>query len=148
MTDRKTLDKAREYAQWMIDNTPRHHQSKALAAAEVIQSLPDEWVDAKELRKLLDKWEGCEITSDAHLLYRELEALLPAPEPASPRPEDVPVGEPWQVEVGGKDCIGYRNDTDGKIPWLVVHRNSQDFDYLFDSSVTLVARLVPEQGEA
>lgn len=70
-----------------------------------------------------------------------------APESASPCPEDVPVGEPWQVETYGQAAIGYRNDPESRICWAVVYRDEAGHDWMYDSDVTLIARLVPETTE-
>lgn len=40
-------------------------------------SLSDTYVDAEKLQEVIDKWGSRKITSDAHLLYREVKALLP-----------------------------------------------------------------------
>lgn len=79
MTDKHTLDLAR---QWAADvDADRHTLSQDTidAAADLISSLPDTIVDGDKLREVLDKWEGRKITSDLYTLYCEVEALLPAP---------------------------------------------------------------------
>lgn len=69
------------------------------------------------------------------------------PESSSSRPEGVPVGEAWQVEVNGRAAIGYRNDPEDMICWTVVYRDEADHDWMHDGDVTLIARLVPETNE-
>lgn len=64
-----------------------------------------------------------------------------------PRPEGVPVGEPWQVEIDGETAIGFRNDPEDRWPWCVTYEVNSRSDWLGDSDVTLIARLVPETTE-
>lgn len=62
---------------------------------------------------------------------------------SSPRPEDVPAGEAWQVEVRGDRAAGFRNSPSC---WVVVYQNQNSFDYMHDADITLVARLTPERA--
>lgn len=77
MTTNPDLDQARE---WAKPVRPGHHP-EAVAAARVIVSLPDEWIDADKLRELVEAWGQRFITSDADLLLSDLRALLPTPTP-------------------------------------------------------------------
>ena len=83
MTDRKTLDKAREWAEW-ADRKLGIAESHlyAHAAADLIQSLPNEWVDADKLREALD-WRDSKPSGDDYdgEFYDRLRALVPAPKP-------------------------------------------------------------------
>lgn len=131
--------------EWGYPEDNAESAADALAAAGVLApDLPDEWVDAKELREMIDK-----LREDGHYvsenLADELEAILPTP--PTPRPEDVPVGEPWLLEVDGRVAIGFRNDPETALCWMVMFRDDDDQAYLFDSDATLVARLVPETTE-
>lgn len=248
--NRRTLDLAREWAGDEKANW-RTQSRNARAAVEVIQSLPDEWVNAGKVRERMETYEhardgntkGSEGWIINHLMVSNLESLLPDPaprtmeeiewddeehpymeavtvsgrrlillapmgntavsentilvaepdggvpvlvpaeglsptgryarlslpddvkqvmeesvedykagrfvdfdttEPATPRPEDVPVGEAWQVEIDGRAAVGYRNDPHDGIPWTAVYRDTAEHDWLFDSEVALVTRLVPE----
>lgn len=78
MTDKNTLNLAREWAEF-VRETPSSYSEIAVAAADIISSLPDITVDGDKLREVIEKWKGREITSDAYLLYHRVEALLPAP---------------------------------------------------------------------
>lgn len=69
------------------------------------------------------------------------------PESAAPRPEDVPVGEPWQVEIDGQTAIGYRNDPEDGLCWVAVCRDDSGLHWMYDEDVTLISRLVPEDAE-
>lgn len=228
------LDLAREWAEWVHDNPEIYSgtSDRARAAADLISSLPDEWVDAGKLRETIEfhrdrwphgaeedlesllpappaprtmaeiEWDDAEhhlaeataawtegTTSEVVMLhrygdkiavcqpeptymgFRELNPAIltptgrkyrlepeddtptssaedkPAPESATPRPEDVPVGEPWQVEAFGKVAIGYRNDPENEVCWAIVYRDDASHGWLNDDYVTLTARLVPETTE-
>lgn len=226
MINRKTLEKARDWAR----STTGVAMTEVRAAEEVIESLPDSWIDADKLRAVLEEWEYEPADpAHAHKFFRAVEALLPAPrtmdeiewddehqgleavyqagsrwesvvrmlcpmehnghdgivcveksgrvfvpylrdltplpgtqidltptstiedkpapKPASPRPEDVPVGEPWQVEVDGQAAIGYRSDSEARLCWAVVYRDDFGHAWLYDRDVTLIARLAPETTE-
>lgn len=225
------LDLARQWAADIDADRQVLSQDTIDAAADLIKALPDSWVDAKELRKVIDKWDFSNISSGEvvdmmrnllpvpkprtladvkwddeehtymealtisgrrHILLAPMgntavsentilvaghdggvpflvpaEGLIPTgryarltlpdeedsepvedtPEPERTRPEDVAVDEPWQVEANGKAAVGYRNDPEGRICWSVMYRDSVDHDFLRDSDVTLIARLVPEATE-
>lgn len=79
MTDKHTLDLARQWAADVDADRQALSQDTIDAAADLISSLPDTIVDGDKLREVLDKWEGRKITSDLYTLYCEVEALLPAP---------------------------------------------------------------------
>ena len=148
LIDKEKLKRAQEWADQAseIAQYSPTMPERAKAAAEVIKSLPDTIVDSEKLREWRDKHKGS-ISSNGLV---DLEALLPAPptpESASPRPEDVPVGEPWQVEVDGKAAIGCRNDPAANLPWTLVHQDKPWFDYPSDEDITLLHRLVPETTE-
>lgn len=224
MTNKKALDLARQWAADIDADRQTLSQDTIDAAADLILSLPDSWVDAKELRKVIDRWdfsnisagevvdmmrnllpvpkprtladvkwddeehtymEALTISGRRHILLAPMgntavsentilvaghdggvpflvpaEGLFPTgryarlalpdedtPEPERTRPEDVPVGEPWQVEVDGLAAIGYRNDPNHSLGWSVVYRDVANHDFLRDSDVTLIARLVPEPAE-
>ena len=61
-----------------------------------------------------------------------------------PRPEDVPAGDPWMVLSEGREAIGYRNDPGGSIPWVITYQDCLEFEYCYDSDITLVSRMAPE----
>ena len=53
-----------------------------LAAVEVIQSLPDQWINADRVREVLDMWAGNPSpTSDEVAVLNDFEALLTPPLP-------------------------------------------------------------------
>lgn len=55
------IDQAREWAEW-ADKKRGMMDGGAIAAVEVIKSLPDQWIDAKELRGIYDRYRASEIT--------------------------------------------------------------------------------------
>lgn len=71
------LDQAREWAKTAL-NTPNKFP-KGRAAAEVINALPDEWIDADKLREALD-WRDSKPSGDDYdgEFYDRLRALLAA----------------------------------------------------------------------
>lgn len=76
MINRKTLEKARDWAR----STTGVAMKEVRAAEEVIESLPDSWIDADELRAVLEEWEYEPADpAHAHKFFRAVEALLPAP---------------------------------------------------------------------
>lgn len=113
MTDCKNLDLAREWAEWMHDNPDVYGgtSDRARAAADLISSLPDEWVSADELR---------EVVADHHIdmsegLVEALGALLPAPTPptlADMTPEERAECQWMQAEVDGRVYEGRAVITD------------------------------------
>lgn len=64
-------------------------------------------------------------------------------EPALPRPEDVPAGEPWIVQHEGLEWVGVRAN-DFRIPWSITNMDGLDYRDVDDAEITLVSRLVPE----
>lgn len=64
------------------------------------------------------------------------------PEPAQPRPEDVPKGEYWLIEHrrSGKRGPAQRDELHSAVPWSPTFGAIR----LPDSDITLVSRLVPE----
>lgn len=96
MTTNLDLDQAREWAKTAI-NTPNKFP-KGRAAAKVIQSLPDEWIDAENL-------------ADEGRLMLEL-----------PEPQTFPNGErEWYTLSGWVNL-----DTDGKITIVYDERDEDD----------------------
>lgn len=63
-----------------------------------------------------------------------------------PRPEDVPVGEVWEVEaVGYGKWAGTRsNPGNTNSPWTLIRVDSCDYYWAKDDQVTPVRRLVPD----
>lgn len=84
MTTNPNLDLAREWAQLV---GPGAASNIGRAAAEVITSLPDEWIDADKLREVIEGWR----TTTNQTMHRvdktyksaaaDIEALLPTPQP-------------------------------------------------------------------
>lgn len=79
MTD---LDKAREWAQWAeVKLGIAESHAYALAAAEIIQSLPDQWVDAEKLQEIADdmsNWSipGLRDTTDSVRLSQMMDGFI------------------------------------------------------------------------
>lgn len=71
MTD---LDKAREWAEAVGGHEDL--MSKPRAAVEVIQSLPNQWIDAEKLRGVVSKYEGNTYISE---IVQDFADLLPVP---------------------------------------------------------------------
>lgn len=66
-------------------------------------------------------------------------------EPALPRPEDVPAGEPWKVLRDGHEWVGTREESrDNIYPWALARFDGADCGMANDVDITLVSRLVPE----
>lgn len=106
----------------------RHHQH--------ITPLPD-------LPKL--EWPGSHADTITAESVDDMQASRVADfEPALPRPEDVPEGEPWIVQHEDREWVGCRNDPGTRLPWLVIRRDESQFDYCYDTDITLVSRLVRE----
>ena len=63
-----------------------------------------------------------------------------------PRPQDVPVGEVWEVEaVGYGKWAGTRsNPGNSNAPWTLIRVDSSDYYWANDDQVTLIRRLVPD----
>jgi|LSQX01.1.fsa_nt_gb hypothetical protein len=74
-------DKLAQAREWAKYGKPGH-QPETVAAAEVINALPDEWIDADDLREALD-WIDSKPFGDDYdgEFYDRLRALLPAPTP-------------------------------------------------------------------
>ena len=71
--------------EWANDNIKAGYfptGERIMAAAAVIQSLPDEWIDAEKVRVLLDRWAANPFpTSDEVAVLNDVEALLAPPLP-------------------------------------------------------------------
>lgn len=88
MTTNPDLDQAREWAEYLTAQRTIYGDKvvEARAAAEVINSLPDEWVDADKLRDVIDEQlsnyphgtAGHHVTEE---IACKLEALFPDPQP-------------------------------------------------------------------
>jgi hypothetical protein len=83
MTDRKTLDQAREWAEHAKTLDEMSVWPTARAAAEVIQSLPDEIIDGAKLREILKDHHPSKGGIVNMRLWESLTSLLP--KPADPR---------------------------------------------------------------
>ena len=143
----KNLDLAREWAEWSKAVDQGHPHTPATAAAEVILSLPDRWYDADKVREaIIDQIanypQGTVGRHVAEEIAGKLQTLL---DPTQPRPEDVPAGEVWIVQHDDREWIGRRSDSWNKYPWLVIGRGHHDFDYCYDTDITLISHLVPEE---
>lgn len=86
------LDQARIWAEGDFDQEYIHAGPRA--AAEVIQSLPDQWIDADKLQEVIADWGNREVTSDAYTLYRQVLALLSTPT-LPPLPKKTMEGVKW-----------------------------------------------------
>lgn len=75
MIDREKLEQARAWAR----ATTGVSMKEVYAAEEVIQSLPDGWVGADTLRKLVEDWRTDCPAGDGPKILDDLESLLPAP---------------------------------------------------------------------
>ena len=90
MTTNPDLDQAREWAESV--SKIEDLMPATSAAVEVIQSLPDEWIDAGKLREVIGRWDvllADDDHEDMHGMLDDLRALLPTQQP---RPEDAPDG--------------------------------------------------------
>ena len=75
------IDKLAQAREWAKYGKPGH-QPETVAAAEVINALPDEWIDADDLREALDWIDSKPFGADYDgEFYDRLRALLPAPTP-------------------------------------------------------------------
>ena len=136
--DKNTLDLAREWAATVRDGVNvGPNKDRVRAAADLISSLPDEWVGADRLRKYISDWREGLATAprgnyEAEMLD-DLEDMLPAsPKPADPRktladmaPEERAECQWMQADLkGGRIIIGAIADggvnyikQDGKAYW-------------------------------
>ena len=114
MTDCKNLDLAREWAADIDADRETLSQDTIDAAADLINGLPDEWVDADTLRKYIADWREGLATAprgnyEAEMLD-DLEDLLPAP--PAPSRTMFPGGRVWYIEGPVGDV---RATSDGKV---------------------------------
>ena len=66
-------------------------------------------------------------------------------EPALPRPEDVPAGDPWLVKCGSHEWVGTRESrVEIVCSWALARLDGADYTVARDDEITLVSRLVPE----
>ena len=80
MTSKNTLDLAREWAATVRDGVNvGPNKDRVRAAADVVASLPDEWVDAGNLQRFIDDWERLDPDGEHASLLDGLRRLLPAP---------------------------------------------------------------------
>lgn len=123
MTDSENLNLAREWAEY-VREAPSDYSEIAVAAADLISSLPDQWVDTEKLR---------EVVADHHIdmseeLMEALGALLPTPTPptlADMAPEERAECQWMQADLkGNRIIIGAIADggvnymkQDGKAHW-------------------------------
>ena len=120
MTDCKNLELAREWAEWMHDNPDVYGgtSERSRAAADLISSLPDSWVDADTLRKYIADWrEGLATAPRGNYedeMLDDLEDMLPAHYPAHECAADVL----YSVSYGGAVHTAWRVDNDDT-PWIV-----------------------------
>ena len=80
MTTNHDLDQAREWAK----DPSYQGDVPSVAAARVIASLPDEWIDAANLREVIGMWDALladDDHEDMHGMLDDLRALFPAPQP-------------------------------------------------------------------
>lgn len=237
------MKKAREWAAEIAESRQTNIRPDAFAAAEIIQSLPDQWIDAEKVREVISEvlastlrgTVGRQVAEDYAALIGELIPTPPLPtlaemtpeerercqwmqamftksdhehvitcifanksrlmrrddgmgfevpndeiiplsdlppmkwpgshadtitaesvedvqagrvadfEPALPRPEDVPAGEPWLVKYDGHDWVGTRElEEETSWPWALARLDGADYSMARDSDITLVSRLVPE----
>ena len=114
MADKYTLDLAREWAADIDADRQTLSQDTIDAAADLISSLPDSWVDADTLRKYISDWrEGLAKAPRGNYeaeMLDDLEDMLPAP-PAPSRPM-FPGGRVWYIEGPVGDV---RATSDGKV---------------------------------
>lgn len=85
-TENDNLEQAREWARLMMASRYEGMSPMVVAAAEIIQSLPDQWVDASTLRTLVRGWrttadEGRseDYAQTLRMVADDLEQLLPFP---------------------------------------------------------------------
>lgn len=115
------LDQAREWARDKIEGGYFHDGDRPLAAAELIQSLPDEWIDAEKVQELIDTYKhardgnaaGTEGWVMNHLVVRNLESLLLAP----PLPTLADL-----IERGGDpgQYVGMQCEVDGEVKTMIL----------------------------
>ena len=153
MIDKEKLKKAQEWADQAseIAQYSPTMPERARAAAEVIKSLPDTIVDGEELRGWRDKHKG-NISNSGLDDMEDLLPAPPAPESASPRPEDVPEGETWLISpYGNADPVpAFRVHASKYGPgrrWAYFRAGGSMIGFADDEDVTLIARLVPETTE-
>lgn len=99
------MKKAREWASRIKSEfvLPTRFNEKTLDAARVIQSLPDQWIDAEKVREIYDRYRANETT--LHEAFRAAVALTTPPLPtlADMTPEERPACKLMQCSVAGSD---------------------------------------------
>ena len=115
------LDLAREVAD-TITQSPKAYDSGMQATARVIASLPDEWIDADNLREALD-WRDSKPSGDDYdgEFYDRLRNLLP---PALPDP--LFGARATHPEYGEGTVISHHPDKDGEVRFTVRGDDSDD----------------------
>ena len=140
------LDQAREWAKSNLDKGHFAYGGRVMAAAHVIASLPDEWIDADKLREVIGRWDvllADDDHEDMHGMLDELRALLPTQQP---RPEDAPEPEPGQAWL-----IDYKGTHYEAVYWyspLHAHwsftTSREGLTTINSRDATPVSRLIPE----
>ena len=75
--DRKTLNQAREWAEDNLKAGYFPHGDRARAAAEVIQALPDRWIDAEKVREVIEEARLLIRDGEPEIILNDLAALFP-----------------------------------------------------------------------
>ena len=118
MADSHTLSLARQWAADINADRRTLSQDTIDAAADLITSLPDEWVDADDLREYVTEWrEGLATAPRGNYeseMLDDLEEMLPTHYPAHECAADVL----YSVSYGGAVHTAWRVDNDD-MPWLV-----------------------------
>lgn len=106
MTTNPNLAQAREWANLHLNISNHRLNAPATAAAEVILSLPDQWIDAEKVQELLHWREVIEQTpikpTEAHLIALLHALLAPQPRTLADMDDDERSACQWmQVQVHG-----------------------------------------------
>ena len=143
MDNRSKIEKARGWAK-DTEFDPKYVGEPKAAAVEIINKLPDEWIDAEEIRKYLADWRKG-IPLDILDGYEEemldsLERLLPTPKPktlADMTPEDRKACQWGQVtdDVGNRVVLTALDEESqsGK----VLYENGEPFEWGYEILVPL-----------
>ena len=137
------LRMARDYAAWITARDPQRKDARA--AAEVIEALPDEWIDADKLREVINGQlssypHGTAGHHVAEEIACKLQALFPTPQPrtlADMAPEEREACQWMQArdDVGNRVVITRMNEGDQEV--TVLYENGGLYEWPYSIIVPL-----------
>ena len=141
MTDSHTLSLARQWAADINADRRTLSQDTIDAAADLITSLPDTWVDADDLREYVTEWrEGLATAPSGNYeseMLDDLEDMLPVTYPAHECAADVL----YSVSYKGAVHTAWRVDNDD-MPWII-GTGRQGTTWAADEAVRVLGPVAP-----